>query len=281
MEPIDAFGLATQWNQFDEDAGKEGSVRRRRASLVLTLLLGLLQDALRISQGVAPLVAGNDDLEALKKLAARLGPDQLVAWIDRAMEADVQVGRMVQLDLVVEAYADSLTRSVAFRSAVALERDEYNKNILISPARCLLLERKLTLKATQNRPRWDYIVLVRNGLQGWRQGVAMQSMRLCVTSSPISVQTRSERRQSCWTCDFPRWRLFARECVDCWRYYRSSSPDAAPRRWRIFWTPPLQEAYRADVARFRRHTPLPACFCQPMVRHINRSTILSLYSGPP
>jgi DNA polymerase-3 subunit delta' len=109
-ESLDSFGLATQWNQFDEDAGKEGAARRRRASLVLTLQLGLLQDALRISQGIPPLVAGPEDVESLRKLATRLGPDRLIAWIDRAMDADVQIDRLVQLDLVVEAYADSLAR---------------------------------------------------------------------------------------------------------------------------------------------------------------------------
>src|SRR5262245_49515534 len=60
-ETIDAFALATQWNQFDEDAGKEAGLRRKRAALVLALLVGLLQDALRISHGVSPLVAGPDE----------------------------------------------------------------------------------------------------------------------------------------------------------------------------------------------------------------------------
>lgn len=109
-DPVEAFALATQWNQFDEDAGKEGGVRRRRASLVLTLLLGLFQDALRILHGNPPLVAGPEDVELLRKLGSRLGADQLLSWMDRAMEADIQISRMVQLDLVVEAYADSLAR---------------------------------------------------------------------------------------------------------------------------------------------------------------------------
>ena len=33
-----------------------------------------------------------------------------MTWIDRAAEADLQVDRKVQLELVIEAFADSLAR---------------------------------------------------------------------------------------------------------------------------------------------------------------------------
>lgn len=107
---LDVFGLATEWNHYVEDAGKEAGVRRRRASLVLKLLIGLLQDAQRITHGVAPLVADRTEAAALEKVAHELGPERLMAWIDRAAEADLQVDRKVQLELVIEAFADSLAR---------------------------------------------------------------------------------------------------------------------------------------------------------------------------
>lgn len=109
-DKLDAFELATKWNQHVEDAGKEAGIRRRRASLVLRLLLGLLQDALRISQGVPPLVATEDESAALRRLADRIGQEKLLAWIDRATEADVQIDRKMQLELVIEAFADALAR---------------------------------------------------------------------------------------------------------------------------------------------------------------------------
>jgi DNA polymerase-3 subunit delta' len=109
-DPVNAFDLATRWNQHVEDAGKEAGVRRRRASLVLKLLIGMLQDALRIVHGVPPLVADETETGALERLATRLGPENLMAWIDRAAEANVQVDRKVQLELVVEAFADALAR---------------------------------------------------------------------------------------------------------------------------------------------------------------------------
>jgi DNA polymerase-3 subunit delta' len=109
-EKLDAFDLATKWNQHVEDAGKEAGVRRRRASLILRLLLGLLQDALRISQGVPPLVADEEEIGKLRRVADRIGQDKLLDWIDRATEADVQIDRKVQLELVIEAFADALAR---------------------------------------------------------------------------------------------------------------------------------------------------------------------------
>ena len=107
---LDVFGLATAWNHAVEEAGKEAGVRRRRASLMLRLLIGLLQDAQRVSHGVAPLVADSSETATLRTIAERLGPEKLVGWIDRATEADLQIDRKVQLDLVVEAFADTLAR---------------------------------------------------------------------------------------------------------------------------------------------------------------------------
>jgi DNA polymerase III subunit delta' len=109
-EKLDAFDLAGKWSHFVEDAGKEAAVRRRRASLVLRLLLGLLQDALRLSQGVAPLVADEEEAAILAQIGRRLEPDKLFAWIERAADADLQIDRKVQLDLVIEAIADALAR---------------------------------------------------------------------------------------------------------------------------------------------------------------------------
>lgn len=107
---IDAFELATAWNHSVEEAGKEAGVRRRRASLMLRLLIGLLQDAQRVSHGVQPLVADSSEAATLRSVAGRLGQEKLLAWIDRATEADLQIDRKVQLDLIVEAFADALAR---------------------------------------------------------------------------------------------------------------------------------------------------------------------------
>ena len=109
-DKVDSFGLATSWNQFVEEAGKEAGVRRRRASLVLRLLIGMFQDALRLSNGLPALVADDSEATPLRSLADRIGTDKVIAWANRAMDADLQNDRKVQLDLIVEAFADYLGR---------------------------------------------------------------------------------------------------------------------------------------------------------------------------
>jgi DNA polymerase-3 subunit delta' len=107
---VDALALGTRWSEYVEEAGKEAGMRRRRAALVLRLLTGMLQDGIRILHGVPPLVADSAEADVLSRLARRLGPEKLMAWADRLGEADLQVDRKVQLDLVIEACADALAR---------------------------------------------------------------------------------------------------------------------------------------------------------------------------
>jgi DNA polymerase III subunit delta' len=109
-DQVDGVTLGTRWNQYVEEAGKEAGARRRRASLVLRLLIGMLRDAIRVLHGVPALVADGDEVEALGRLARRLGPEKLTAWADRVAEADLQVDRKVQVELVIEACADALAR---------------------------------------------------------------------------------------------------------------------------------------------------------------------------
>ena len=109
-DQVDGVALGTRWNQYVEEAGKEAGARRRRASLVLRLLIGMLRDAIRVLHGVPTLVADGDEAEALGRLARRLGPEKLTAWADRVTEADLQVDRKVQLEVVIEACADALAR---------------------------------------------------------------------------------------------------------------------------------------------------------------------------
>jgi len=108
QQPVDAFALGTKWMEHLDDAGKEAGQRRRRASLVLKLLIGMLQDALRLAHGVPALVADPAEAVALKRVGDRLGSEKLMTWLDRAAEADLQVDRKVQLELVVDAFADAL-----------------------------------------------------------------------------------------------------------------------------------------------------------------------------
>jgi DNA polymerase-3 subunit delta' len=105
----DGVGLAQEWIKFVEEAGKELAVQRRRAALVLRLLIDFLNDALSMSVGKSPRLAEAADLPLLQKMVKLSDPDRLLAMIDRCLEADVQIDRNVQLVLVLEALVDSLT----------------------------------------------------------------------------------------------------------------------------------------------------------------------------
>lgn len=107
---IDSVALARQWMQFTEEAGKESAAQRRRAMLVLRLLLDLLRAALIQSCGGEPRLTDPDDRRAVDTLAARLDPEQLVKLLERCLEANSQLERRAQLVLVLEALLDALSR---------------------------------------------------------------------------------------------------------------------------------------------------------------------------
>jgi DNA polymerase-3 subunit delta' len=106
----DGVELAQEWTRFAEEAGKEAALQRRRAALVLHLLIEFLNDALCLSLGGTPKLAETEDLDSLHRLAKRTGPDQLLKMVERCLESNSQIERHVQLVLVLEALLDALSR---------------------------------------------------------------------------------------------------------------------------------------------------------------------------
>jgi DNA polymerase-3 subunit delta' len=106
----DSVALARQWLEFVEEAGKESASQRRRAALVLRLVIDFLHDALRVSAGGTPQLAERGELSMLEELAKRGGPERLIEALERCLEADMQLDRRVQLVLVLEALVDALAR---------------------------------------------------------------------------------------------------------------------------------------------------------------------------
>lgn len=110
--PIPSVGLSRQWMDFVEEAGKESAAQRRRAQLVLRLLIDFLDDALTVSMKGTPRRTETEEREGLETLAQRAGPDRLIEALERCLEADRQIDRRVQLVLILEGVMDALSQKI-------------------------------------------------------------------------------------------------------------------------------------------------------------------------
>jgi DNA polymerase-3 subunit delta' len=107
---IDTLALSRAFAEFVEDAGKDMSLQRRRASVMLRLLMEAFTSALTLSLGAEPKVPDHDDLRLLRALADRAPPEKFLAVLERCLESEQQIGRYVQLSLVLEAMLDALSQ---------------------------------------------------------------------------------------------------------------------------------------------------------------------------
>jgi DNA polymerase-3 subunit delta' len=107
----DTVGLARAWTAFVEEAGKDGSLQRGRAALVLRLLIEFLNDALAVALGKAPKLA--DDLPLLQNFAKRIDPERMLTVLERCLEAEFHLDRYVQLALALEGLLDALGQELA------------------------------------------------------------------------------------------------------------------------------------------------------------------------
>jgi DNA polymerase-3 subunit delta' len=111
----DGVSLARQWIEFAEEAGKDAASQRRRAGLVLRLLVEFLNDALSVAVGGTPRLAEPDDLRALRALTERVDTESLLEQIERCLQADGQLERYVPMALVVEGLLDALGQQATMK----------------------------------------------------------------------------------------------------------------------------------------------------------------------
>jgi len=109
-ERFDPRETAKRWQQFIDESGKEAAAHRQRASLILRMLIGMLEAALKIAAGATAPDLDAAEARILTQLAARLGEDRLLAWIDRTLQADMHIDRRVQLVLAMEGFIDASSR---------------------------------------------------------------------------------------------------------------------------------------------------------------------------
>ena len=108
----DVVELAEKWSRFTDEAGKDAGSQRRRASLVVRLLVEMIENALRLAHDADAPGLDPKERAALKGLGDRLGAERLLALLERALDADVQIDRKVQLVLVQEALMDAFGREM-------------------------------------------------------------------------------------------------------------------------------------------------------------------------
>jgi hypothetical protein len=99
--------------EFVEEAGKESASQRRRAQLVLRLMIDFLDDALTLSTNGQPRRTESEDRAGLETLARRVGADRLLEALERCLEADRQIDRRVQLVLILEGLMDALGQKMS------------------------------------------------------------------------------------------------------------------------------------------------------------------------
>src|SRR5262249_9706711 len=82
----DTVTLAQSWIEFVEEAGKESAAQRRRAALVLRLLIQFLTAALSVSVGATTSLAEAEDMPILEQLVRRADTEQLMEILERCLE---------------------------------------------------------------------------------------------------------------------------------------------------------------------------------------------------
>jgi len=109
----DTVALGRAWFDFAEEAGKELAAQRRRAALVLRLLIEFLNDALAVSLGKTPKLA--EDLPLLQGFNKRVASDRLMALLERGLETEFHLDRYVQLVLALEGLLDAFGQEMVAR----------------------------------------------------------------------------------------------------------------------------------------------------------------------
>lgn len=114
---FDPVALSKAWIEFVQDAGKEAVHHRRRARLVLRLLIDFLRAVLGFGLTGAS-ATGDDDQPLLEAMTQRANADQITSLLERCLEADYHIERNVGTALVLEALLDSFAQKLAAPQAI-------------------------------------------------------------------------------------------------------------------------------------------------------------------
>jgi DNA polymerase III subunit delta' len=108
----DSVALSRTFVHFVEEAGKDSASQRRRAALVVRLLIDFFRDALAMSQGGLPKPSDAEEEKLLQELCRLLDADAILAALDRCFECEFHLDRYVHLVLTVESLLDALAQKL-------------------------------------------------------------------------------------------------------------------------------------------------------------------------
>jgi DNA polymerase-3 subunit delta' len=117
---VKSVEAAKEFVKFAEEAGKEAAGQRRRANQALRLLIEALTDAIRLQSGAPARSADSAELPLLASLAQKAPPEKIQAMLERCLETETQLGRYVQLSLVLEGLLDALGQMLDEPGALSL-----------------------------------------------------------------------------------------------------------------------------------------------------------------
>lgn len=105
----DSFALGRLMTEFVADAGKESGPKRERAAAVVRMVLDVLQAALRAALGGVLPESERGEREAVRQWAAT-GSERVADAMEACTEADRLIDRRIQLEVLLEQFADRLCR---------------------------------------------------------------------------------------------------------------------------------------------------------------------------
>lgn len=109
---FDPPGLASKFEAFAKDAGKESVVQRERASLLVGELARFFRGVLWQTAGAAPPLPDERDRTAAGELAARLEPEDVFLLAERCLTADYQIQRRAYLPLILLSLMTDLAKGM-------------------------------------------------------------------------------------------------------------------------------------------------------------------------
>ncbi len=115
---FDATTLARRVEAFVTSVGKEGSIHRERARIVIGELVRLFRSAFWESAGVNPPSPDPHDRKVIAALASRVETESILALTDRCLDADFHIRRKLGLKLIFESLTHDIGKLVSPRLRV-------------------------------------------------------------------------------------------------------------------------------------------------------------------